>query len=238
MNVQKTTAKPSERPPHILCIGMPVRDLVFHVKGLPARGNKERASRYEEISGGNGLNAAIAIVRLGGRVVMTGPMGDANEKASARIFDDFAKEGIDGSALVHMRGLVTPISNIMIDPTGERTIVTYRDPELWKVKLPDADVLLADCDAILTENRCAEFVTELCVEARHRGIPVVVDADHVMSLREGLLVESSHIIFFQRSASRHGRHPQRRRGAAQDRRHHAIVPRGDQRRAGHDLARR
>jgi sugar/nucleoside kinase (ribokinase family) len=189
MNAQNAPAK------RILCIGMPVRDLVFHVKGLPARGNKERASRYEEISGGNGLNAAIAIARLGGRAMMTGPMGDANEKASTRIFDDFDKEGIDGSALVRMPGLVTPISNIMIDPTGERTIVTYRDPELWKVQLPDADVLLTDCDAILTENRCAEFVTDLCAEARKRNIPVVVDADHVMSLREGLLVESSHIIF-------------------------------------------
>ena len=58
-----------------------------------------------------------------------------------------------------MPGLFTPLSSIMIDPTGERTIVTFRDPGLWKVKLPDADTLLANFDAVLTENRCAEFVT-------------------------------------------------------------------------------
>jgi sugar/nucleoside kinase (ribokinase family) len=90
---------------------------------------------------------------------------------------------------------VTPISNIMIDPSGERTIVTFRDPELWKVKLPDADELLADCSAILTENRCAEFCTDLCFEARKRGIPVIVDVDRTMSLREGLLTASSHLVF-------------------------------------------
>src|SRR5262249_12320110 len=111
------------------------------------------------------------------------------------ILDQLEVEGIDHSAVVHMPGLVTPLSSIMIDPTGERTIVTYRQPELWKVKLPDADTLLARCSAVLTENRCAEFVTDLCAEARRRGIPVVIDADQVMSLSEGLLRASSHLIF-------------------------------------------
>jgi len=83
----------------------------------------------------------------------------------------------------------------MIDPSGERTIVTFRDPELWKVQLPDTNELLQDCDAILTESRCAEFCTELCVEARRRGIPVIVDVDRAMSLREGLLTASSHLVF-------------------------------------------
>jgi sugar/nucleoside kinase (ribokinase family) len=94
-----------------------------------------------------------------------------------------------------MPGLVTPISNIMIDPSGERTIVTFRDPELWNVRLPDTDKLLDDCDAILTESRCATFCTDLCVEARRRGIPVIVDVDRAMSLREGLLTASSHLVF-------------------------------------------
>ncbi len=192
MNIRRSTPA---TPPKIFCIGMPVRDLVFRVDDLPARGMKKRATHYSEFSGGNALNAGVAIVRLGGRVMMSGPMGDIKEKASAHIFDDMAQEGIDGSGMVHMPGLVTPISNIMIDPSGERTIVTYRDPALWKVKLPSADILLEDCDAILTENRCAEFVTDICVEARRRDIPVVIDADHIMSLREGLLVASSHIIF-------------------------------------------
>jgi sulfofructose kinase len=94
-----------------------------------------------------------------------------------------------------MPGLVTPISNIMIDPSGERTIVTFRDPELWKVRLPSAGVLLEDCGAVLIESRCAEFCTDLCAEARRRDIPVIVDVDRTMSLREGLLTASSHLVF-------------------------------------------
>src|SRR6202165_5343644 len=180
-------------PPRTLCIGMPVRDLTFRIQELPERGFKVNASHFEEICGGNALNAAIGIARLGGRASICGPMGDARE-TSAKL----AHEGIETRHIVHMPGLVTPISNIMIDPSGERTIVTFRDPELWKVHLPDTDSLLEDCDAILTESRCAAFCTDLCVEARRRGIPVIVDVDRAMSLREGMLTASSHLVFSDR----------------------------------------
>ena len=182
-------------PSRILCIGIPVRDLTFRIQELPARGFKVSATHFDEISGGNALNAAIGIARLGVRVSLCGPMGDARETSSRHIFEKLGHEGIDTKHLIHMPGLVTPISNIMIDPSGERTIVTFRDPELWRVRLPSAETLLADCSAILVENRCADFCTELCAEARRRGIPVVVDVDRAMSQREGLLTASSHLVF-------------------------------------------
>lgn len=176
---------------------MPVRDLVFHIEALPRRGGKVPAQRYEEIAGGNALNAAIAIARLGGRPMLCGPTGDAGDKASAYISDRLRDEGIDGSRLVPMPGLVTPISSIMIDPSGERTIVTFRDRRLWDVTLPNADELLRDCAALLVESRCAPFATDLCATASARGIPVIVDADTMMSQREGLLTAATHLVFSQ-----------------------------------------
>src|SRR3954463_1534946 len=192
MNFQNKAPK---IPPRILCIGIPVRDLTFRVSGVPGRGSKENATHFDEICGGNALNAAIGIVRLGGRASVCGPMGDVRETSSRYIFDKLAHEGIETNHIVHMPGLVTPISAIMIDPSGERTIVTFRDPELWKVSLPPTETLLDDCAAILTESRCAEFCTDLCAEAVRRGIPVVVDVDRAMSLREGLLNASTHLVF-------------------------------------------
>ena len=188
-------AKAPKIPPRILCIGMPVRDLTFRVRSVPARGSKENATHFDEICGGNALNAAIGIVRLGGRASICGPMGDARETSAKYIFEKLAHEGIETKHIVHMPGLVTPISGIMIDPSGERTIVTFRDPKLWKVSLPPIKTLLEDCAAILTESRCAEFCTDLCAEARRRDIPVIVDVDRAMSLREGLLNASSHLVF-------------------------------------------
>src|ERR1700710_2958595 len=105
-------------PPRILCIAIPVRDLTFRIDELPERGSKVNASHFDQIAGGNALNAAIGIARLGGRASICGPMGDSRETSARYIFDKLAHEGIDTTHIVRMPGLVTPISNIMIDPSG------------------------------------------------------------------------------------------------------------------------
>ena len=181
--------------PRILCIGIPVRDLTFRVEAVPERGSKANATHLVEICGGNALNAAIAIARLGGRVAFAGPMGDPDETSSGFILERMATEGIDASHIVRMPGLTTPVSAIMIEPSGERTLTIYRDPALWTVKLPDANALLADCRAVLVESRCASFCSDLCTESRRRGIPVIVGVDRAMSLQDGLLTVASHLLF-------------------------------------------
>src|SRR5256885_17117069 len=92
--------------PRILCIGMPVRDLTFNTPGVPARGSKENATGFDEICGGNALNAAIGIVRLGGRASICGPFGVSKVTSRPFIFDQMAHEGIDTRPLIHMAGLV------------------------------------------------------------------------------------------------------------------------------------
>lgn len=186
--------------PRILCIGIPVRDLTFRVDAVPARGSKANATHLAEICGGNALNAAIAIARLGGRVAFAGPTGDAREMSSGFILEQMAQEGIDTTHIVRMPDLTTPVSTIMIEPSGERTLTIYRDPGLWTVKLPDADELLADCRAVLVESRCASFATSLCAEARRRGIAVIVGVDRAMSLQDGLLMAASHLLFASEQA--------------------------------------
>ena len=53
---------------------MPVRDLTFRVSGV-LRELQENATHYDEICGGNALNAAIGIVRLGERFLDLRPDG-------------------------------------------------------------------------------------------------------------------------------------------------------------------
>ncbi|QAU44723.1 sugar kinase [Bradyrhizobium guangzhouense] len=186
--------------PRILCIGIPVRDLTFRVESVPARGSKANATHLAEICGGNALNAAIAMARLGGRVAFAGPMGDAQETSSGFILERMADEGIDISHIVRIPGAATPVSAIIIDASGERTLTIYRDPALWTVRLPDADELLAGCQAVLVESRCGAFCIDLCTEARRRGIPVIVGVDRAMELKDGLLTAASHLLFASEQA--------------------------------------
>jgi len=181
--------------PRVVCIGIPVRDLTFRVEAVPARGSKANATHLAEICGGNALNAAIAMARLGSRVAFAGPMGDARETSSDFILAQMAQEGIDTTHIVRMPGLATPVSAIMIEPSGERTLTIYRDPGLWRVKLPDADELLGDCRAVLIESRCGTFSIDLCTEAQRRGIPIIVGVDRAMSLQDELLAAASHLLF-------------------------------------------
>src|ERR1700759_2999503 len=101
-NATSTPSGPGKRAPRILCTGIPVRDLTFRVHGLPARVSKENATHFDEICGGNALNGAIGIVRLGGRASICGPMGDEKEKTSRYIYEKMAEEGIETKHLVHM----------------------------------------------------------------------------------------------------------------------------------------
>ncbi|MBR0714077.1 sugar kinase [Bradyrhizobium liaoningense] len=181
--------------PRILCIGIPVRDLTFRVEHVPARGSKANATHLAEICGGNALNAAIAIARLGGRASLAGPMGDVGETSSGFIQEQMAREGIETRHIVRMPGLMTPVSAVTIDATGERTLTIYRDPALWRVTLPGAEELLADCQAVLVESRCAPFCIDLCDAARRRGIAVIVGVDRAMVLNDALLTAASHILF-------------------------------------------
>ncbi|HAP47010.1 MAG TPA: sugar kinase, partial [Afipia sp.] len=107
MNIQK---QPRKASPRIVCIGMPVRDLIFRVPEVPSRGQKEYASEFVEVAGGNSPNAAISISRLGGRVLLTGPIGGLLAASNAIIDDQFRSEGIDTSGLVVVDDVVTPIS--------------------------------------------------------------------------------------------------------------------------------
>lgn len=182
-------------PRRILCLGMPVRDMTFRIEDVPERGTKIQASQFDEICGGNGPNAAVAIARLGGKVRLAGPMGDAGETGLDFIFASLEREGVETAQIVHVKGAVTPLSTILIDTTGERTGITYRDPSLWNVELPPADELLAGVDAILAESRCARFIGAVCTEARAREIPIVVDADRAMSADETLLKVATHVVF-------------------------------------------
>ena len=118
-------------------------------------------------------------------------MGDPRETSSRYFFEKLAHEGIETKHIVHMPGLVTPISAVMVDPSGERTIVTFRDPELWKVRLPPS----GDAAGGLRRHPHREprrgILHRACTEAGRRGIPVVVDVDRAMSLREGFLNAST-----------------------------------------------
>jgi sugar/nucleoside kinase (ribokinase family) len=179
--------------PRVLCTGIAVRDVVFCVQAPPPVGLKINADRYFEIIGGNAANAAVGIARLGGTASFAGPVGD--DQLGRALVAELSKEGIDCAPVVRVAGTTTPISAILLDATGERTITTYRDKRLLEVRCPDPRRAVKDCAIVSADNRFPVFARDICLAARERGIPVVLDGDGAMTGTHDLLQLVSHVIF-------------------------------------------
>jgi len=181
--------------PHILCAGIAVLDEVFRVRALPPPDGKVEASEFITIGGGCAANAAVAIVRLGGKASLAAPLGGPEDAIGDRVLVGLERDGVNCAGCVRVPGGRTPVSAIMIDDRGERTIATFRDARLDGALPEDPDRLVAETDAVLADNRFADFVAPICGAALRRGIPVVIDADKPTVDHHPLFAAATHVIF-------------------------------------------
>jgi len=86
--------KPSEESSRILCVGDMVVDLFVHpISRLPHPGEVVMTDKIEVFPGGNALNTAIALRRLGERVAMAGSIG--GDALGGLLLDQLAALGLD-----------------------------------------------------------------------------------------------------------------------------------------------
>ncbi len=183
--------------PRVLCAGIIVLDEVFRVDEFPKPDGKVTANGYFVVNGGCAANAAVAIARLGGKVALAGPLGgpQGTDDNGDRVLAALQREHIDCTACQRVPGYATALSAIFIDGRGDRMIVTYRDERIAAVKPADPDALVAKADILLADNRYPAFVEPICLAARRRGIPVVVDGDRPTREDDPLFAMATHLIF-------------------------------------------
>lgn len=105
-----------------LCvIGSLNTDLVARVARFPAPGETLRGASFATFPGGKGANQAVAAARLGAEVCLVGKLG---EDGYGRSYLDHLKlEKVDTSGLALQPGVSSGVALIMIDESGENTIV-------------------------------------------------------------------------------------------------------------------
>jgi sugar/nucleoside kinase (ribokinase family) len=184
----------SNAAPKILCAGGAVQDIIMRVDQFPAAGSKVQASEYLITSGGQAGNAAVAVARLGAQCSYIGALGDTDDEVANTIAKTFAGEGIDVSRALRVPGARSSVSIIMIDRTGEKMIATRRDTGLSSATPKDPDGAVASIDAVLLDNRYATLTLPICMAARKRNIPRVVDLDKPSPPDDPLVMGSTHVI--------------------------------------------
>jgi sulfofructose kinase len=187
----------SDRGPLILCAGIAVIDYIFRIEAMPKPDTKNRASAFMIASGGNIANAAVSIVRLGGRARVSAPLGGpaGTDLSGDAILRKLEQENIDHSAMVRVDGMASPISAILVQSGGERAIVNYRDDALAEARCENPELLVETADAVLIDNRFPEFSLPIAQAARKSGKIVVMDADDPTRETDALLNACTHVVF-------------------------------------------
>jgi sulfofructose kinase len=191
------TMSSPERSPLILCAGIAVIDYIFRIEAMPKPDTKNRASAFMVASGGNIANAAVSIVRLGGRARLSAPLGGPAgiDMSGDAILRKLEQENIDHSAVVRIDGMASPISAILVQSGGERAIVNYRDDALAKARYENPAALVATADAVLIDNRFPEFSLPIAEAAKSTGKIVLMDADDPTRQTDALLNACTHVVF-------------------------------------------
>lgn len=119
----------SSRPVDVLVLGNTTADRVMVVGGPWRAGAKAVAVASSDVPGGEGANVAVTLAALGLRVHYLGRFGDDGGGAASRAALERAGCLLDGC--VPVPGCPHHHAVVIVDrATGERSIVSHRDPRL------------------------------------------------------------------------------------------------------------
>jgi sulfofructose kinase len=172
----------------MLGIGESSLDHVLEVDAFPAPGEKVEATRARELPGGQVATAVRACVRLGLRGSLVTAVGE--DPAAEAILGPLREDGVEIGAVRRVAGALTRFAVIVVEQgTGERTILSYRDPALCILAEPALERRVTASGALhldASQPDCAIWAARL---AREAGVPVFLDIDAAPAEAEPLLGE-------------------------------------------------
>jgi sulfofructose kinase len=175
----------------VVGVGLNATDTLISVHGYPERGSKVESASVSVLPGGQVASAVIACQHWGLRTRYVGKLGD--DPAAVLHREEFARSGVEAQ-IITARGCASHQSFILVDPSGERTVVRRQDEklqlhagELQREWISNARSLLVDgCDTAAAIT-AAEW-------ARGARIPVVADFDEAYPRIEELMKNVDYLI--------------------------------------------
>jgi sugar/nucleoside kinase (ribokinase family) len=120
----------------------------------------------------------------------------SDDGAGKAIVDEFEADGVDTSAIVIEKGASSPFTYIIVDRAGAtRTCIHTPGPDFPERELDDArvDALLTGASLAYFDGRLTEVAIKVALEARDRGIPVLVEGERLRDNLDVLLALGDHV---------------------------------------------
>lgn len=155
-------------------VGLNATDTVIPVSAFPAPGSKTEYSERSVLLGGEISTAVIACRRWGLRTRYIGRLGDDYAARLHRAaFDDVGVE----SRIVTVEDASSPQSLILVDDSGERTVLCHRDPRLTMQPGDIEREWISSARALLVDGYHTTAAICAATWAREAGVPVIADLD-------------------------------------------------------------
>ncbi|NJM05833.1 carbohydrate kinase family protein [Candidatus Gracilibacteria bacterium] len=164
--------------PIVAVIGDVNVDLVFVVPTFPTEGDDVSATSLAWLSGGAGLNIAVALARLGAQVRLIARVG--TDPAAEVALQSAVEAGVDLRFVQRDEHYVTGMCTAMVGAAGERTFVCFRganlqlDAATLKAALADVKLLAVSGHALVESRQRATTLHALAL-AKHNGVAVALD---------------------------------------------------------------
>jgi sulfofructose kinase len=180
-------------PPRIdlVGVGLNATDTLIPLPHYPASGTKVEFRSANILPGGQVASAVIACQRWGLRTRYVGKVGDDSAAEIHRA--EFAKAGVE-MHLLTAAGCASQQAFILVDDTGERTVLWKRDSRLTLRPEELKREWIVDAGALHVDGHDTDAAIQAAVWARSAGVPVVADLDDAYPGIEGLLGNVDYLI--------------------------------------------
>jgi sugar/nucleoside kinase (ribokinase family) len=172
-------------------VGLNATDTLIPLQSFPARGSKTEYRAATVMPGGQVATTVVACQTWGLSTRYVGKLGDDD---AARLHRDaFARAGVEAQ-LIAVPGAASPQSLILVDSSGERTVLCRRDERLILQPEDLHREWIVNARALHVDGYDTVAATVAARWAHAAGIPVIADLDEPYPGVEALLENIDYLI--------------------------------------------
>ena len=172
-------------------VGLNATDTVIPLEHFPARGSKTEYSTVTVLPGGQVASTVVACQQWGLNTRYVGKLGD--DAAATLHRKEFSHAGVEAQ-LITVQGGASPQSLILVDSSGERTVLGRRDERLILQPNDLKRDWIINARALHIDGHDTDAATQAAHWAREAGVTVIADVDEVYPDIDELLTLVDYLI--------------------------------------------